>query len=66
MVKKVFYDNKSEMTITFSDKNTFVFEITDSKEPDSIHFQNVELSTEDVLELINDLQYYIDNQKKII
>lgn len=65
MVKKVYHDDKSEMTISFTKNNTFVFEITDSKEPDSIIFQNVELSTEDVKDLINDLQYYLDNQNHL-
>lgn len=64
MTKKVYYDNKSEMTITSTKENKFIFEITDTKEPDSILFQNVELTAEDVKDLINDLQYYIDNQNK--
>lgn len=65
MVKKVYYDDKSEMTVCFTDTNTFIFEITDSEDPNSIIFQNVELTTEDVEDLINHLQYYLDNQNPL-
>ena len=66
MTKKVYHDDKSEMTVNFTDDNKFIFEINDVTEPDSVHYyQCVQLTKEDVEELINDLQYYLDNQNPL-
>ena len=64
MVKKLYCDASSEMTVTATKENKFIFEIGESNSDSLITFQSVELNTEDVLELINDLEYYIESQKK--
>lgn len=59
MVKKVFTDGEAELTVNHTEDYKFIITVEDS-DKDSFHFCSVSLDEYDVEELINDLQYYLN------
>jgi hypothetical protein len=64
MTKKVYYSNQNEMVVSTKEDDTFVFTISPIDYLDNPIQLDLQLEIEDVKELINDLQYYIDNKNK--
>ena len=62
--KKVYTDNESELVIKSKIDGNFIFSINAVDYINDLSHFDLELTTEDILEMINDLQYYIDSQTK--
>lgn len=63
MVKKIFTDGEADLSVCFTDENKFIISVEDT-DKDSLHFCSVELDADDIKDLINDLQYYLNQIKK--
>ena len=62
--RKVYTDNESELEIVSKTDGTFIFSINPIDYINDLSHFNLELTREDVIEMINDLQYYLDSQSK--
>lgn len=62
--RKVYKDNESELEIVSKTDGTFIFSINPIDYIRDTSYFELELTREDVIEMINDLQYYLDSQSK--